>query len=117
MSNDTENNHQTHTMNSRTFQATVKIFFWKHWKCYQCSWVKNLFMIIVPIAIAWFEIHVNSSSVKGAASNFQTLSEVNKNKILKFTDICYRSPSANFKAKTKENRFGFNVRHFCRKSI
>lgn len=56
--------------------TTVQIFLWKHWKCFQCSWIRNVFMIIVPIAIAWFQIHVSSATTKGAQSNFQTINEV-----------------------------------------
>lgn len=61
---------------SNTFITTVQIFLWKHWKCFQCSWIKNVFMIVVPIAIAWFQIHVSSASTKGAQVNFQTITEV-----------------------------------------
>lgn len=35
-------------------------------------------MIVVPIAIAWFQIHVSSSTTKGAQSNFRTITEVKK---------------------------------------
>lgn len=62
--------------NSNPFTTTVQIFLWKHWKCFQCSWIKNLFMIVVPIAIAWFQIHVSSTNVKGAQTNFRTITEV-----------------------------------------
>lgn len=62
--------------NRNSFTTTVQIFLWKHWKCFQCSWIKNLFMIIVPIAIAWFQIHVSSTNVKGVQTNFRTITEV-----------------------------------------
>lgn len=73
--NDDQSNKDPYTMD-RTFEGTVKLFIWKHWKCFQCAWLKNLLMIIVPIAIVWFQIHVTSSSGKGAASNFQSITEV-----------------------------------------
>lgn len=62
---------------SNPFMTTVQIFLWKHWKCFQCSWLKNVFMIVVPIAIAWFQIHVSSTNIKGAQTNFRTITEVN----------------------------------------
>lgn len=62
---------------SNTFITTIQIFLCKHWKCFQHSWIKNVFMIIVPIAIAWFQIHVSSSNSKGVQTNFQTITEVN----------------------------------------
>lgn len=62
--------------NNNTFMTTVQIFLWKHWKCFQCSWIKNVFMIVVPIAIAWFQIHVSSATTKGSQSTFQTITEV-----------------------------------------
>lgn len=62
--------------NTNTFMTTVQIFLWKHWKCFQCSWIKNVFMIVVPIAIAWFQIHVSSTNIKGAQSSFRTITEV-----------------------------------------
>lgn len=62
--------------NANPFMTTVQIFLWKHWKCFQCSWIKNVFMIVVPIAIAWFQIHVSSTNIKGAQSNFRTITEV-----------------------------------------
>lgn len=67
----------SNSTNRNPFMTTVQIFLWKHWKCFQCSWIKNVFMIIVPIAIAWFQIHVSSTNVKGVQSNFRTTTEVN----------------------------------------
>lgn len=39
-------------------------------------------MIIVPIVIAWFQIHVSSSSTKGLQTNFQTITEVRPLRLL-----------------------------------
>lgn len=42
-------------------------------------------MIIVPIAIAWFQIHVSSASTNGVPSNFQTINEVHLFATFSFT--------------------------------
>lgn len=56
--------------------ATLRLFLWKHWMCFKYSWLKNVFMIIVPIAIALFQIKVTSTNVKGSQSIFHTIGEV-----------------------------------------
>lgn len=58
------------------FLTTVRIFLWKHWKCFHHSWIKNTFMIIVPIAIAWFQIHVSSGHTNGVQRIFDPIREV-----------------------------------------
>lgn len=58
------------------FLTTVRIFLWKHWKCFHHSWIKNTFMIIVPIAIAWFQIHVSSGHTNGVQRIFDPIRQV-----------------------------------------
>lgn len=50
-------------------------------------------MIVVPIAIAWFQIHVSSSTTKGVQSNFQPINEVRATGIFCFffTAFCFCS--------------------------
>lgn len=51
-------------------------------------------MIIGPIAIVWFEIHVTASSDRGVASNFQSYTEVISNKnVVNHKFDCYLSVS------------------------
>lgn len=72
-----ENNWFENKMENQ-FMTTVRIFLWKHWKCFHYSWLKNTFMIIVPILIATFQIHVTSSHANAPERHFQSISEVIK---------------------------------------
>lgn len=58
------------------YLTTIRIFLWKHWKCFRYSWIKNVFMIIVPILIAWFHIHVASGHSKSTQVVFDPINEV-----------------------------------------
>lgn len=61
---------------SNVYTTTIGIFLWKHWKCFQYSWIKNIIMIIVPIAIAGFQIHVTSGTIKAPQTIFDPINEV-----------------------------------------
>lgn len=103
---------------SNTFITTVQIFLWKHWKCFQCSWIKNVFMIVVPIAIAWFQIHVSSSTTKGVQSNFQTITEVSEFNAK--TISCVKFPTGNaFMCRTNRHFYKFiqSVSHLCSRNV
>lgn len=72
---------------SNVYTTTIGIFLWKHWKCFQTSWLKNVFMIIVPIAIAGFQIHVTSGNIRAAETKFDPINEVNQLFILFCCDV------------------------------
>lgn len=55
---------------------TIRIFLWKHWKCFRYSWIKNVFMIVVPILIAWFHIYVASGHSRSTQVVFDPINEV-----------------------------------------
>lgn len=57
--------------------TTLRIFLWKHWKCFHYSWIKNILMIVVPIAIVWFQIHVSSGHTNGMQRIFDPIKAVN----------------------------------------
>lgn len=59
------------------FMTTLRIFLWKHWKCFHYSWIKNILMIVVPIAIVWFQIHVSSGHTNGVQRIFDPIKAVN----------------------------------------
>lgn len=64
------------------FCTTIGIFLWKHWKCLRYSWIKNIFMIVVPILIAWFHIYVTSGHANSTQVVFDPINEVSLSKCL-----------------------------------
>lgn len=59
-----------------SYSTVIGIFLWKHWKCFRVAWLRNLFMIVVPIMIVWFQIHVISGTGSGVSAIFDPIHQV-----------------------------------------
>lgn len=64
------------------FFATLKMFLWKHWKCYRFSWITNIFLILSPILLSWLLCYAMSVTFHGDQIVYDTIDTVGHHIIL-----------------------------------